>query len=211
MATGYERAGACAISVLTDEQYFGGSIADLGAIRATTDVPLLRKDFIIDEIQIYEAAAAGADAVLLIAAVLNDIALEKLRATAEDELGLDALVEVHTSEELHCAVGAGARIIGVNNRDLHTFQVDLEHTLQLRRRIRSRYRRVLGPLFPGYLFSCSQRWMAFCKQVKRVLFGFCFRSYSINRSTMDRSPPALRSRSSDNAASRNAPVNNSSA
>lgn len=131
VATRYQRGGACAISVLTDEQYFGGSIADLGAIRATTDLPLLRKDFIIDEIQIYEAAAAGADAVLLIAAVLNEVALEKLRATAEDELGLDALVEVHTSEELHCAVGAGARIIGVNNRDLHTFRTSLDTSERL--------------------------------------------------------------------------------
>src|SRR5205823_14200309 len=98
VATRYERGGACAISVLTDEQYFGGSILDLRAIRASTALPLLRKDFIIDEIQIYEAAAAGADAVLLIAAALDDDAIERLRATAEDELGLDAVVEVHTSE-----------------------------------------------------------------------------------------------------------------
>ncbi len=100
VATRYERGGACAISVLTDEQYFGGSIRDLGAIRESTVLPLLRKDFIIDEIQVYEAAAAGADALLLIAAALDDGALEKLRETAEDELGLDAVVEVHTSEEL---------------------------------------------------------------------------------------------------------------
>src|SRR5206468_7049684 len=126
VATRYERGGACAISVLTDEQYFGGSILDLGAIRASTALPLLRKDFIIDEIQIYEAAAVGADAVLLIAAALNDGALAKLRATAEDELGLDAVVEVHTSGELHRAVRAGARIIGVNNRDLRTFRTSLD-------------------------------------------------------------------------------------
>jgi indole-3-glycerol phosphate synthase len=125
VATRYERAGACAISVLTDEQYFGGSILDLGAIRASTALPLLRKDFIIDEIQIYEAAAVGANAVLLIAAALDDPALAKLRATAEDELGLDAVVEVHRSEELRRAVKAGARIIGVNNRDLRTFQTSL--------------------------------------------------------------------------------------
>ena len=131
IATRYERGGACAISVLTDEQYFGGSIADLSAIRATTDLPLLRKDFIIDEIQIYEAAAAGADAVLLIVAALDDGTLAKLRTTAEDELGLDALVEVHTSEELRCAVRAGARIIGVNNRDLRTFRTSLETSERL--------------------------------------------------------------------------------
>jgi indole-3-glycerol phosphate synthase len=126
VATRYERGGACAISVLTDEQYFGGSILDLGAIRASTALPVLRKDFVIDEIQIYEAAAVGADAVLLIAAALDDPALAKLRATAEDELGLDAVVEVHTSGELRRAVSTGARLIGVNNRDLRTFQTSLE-------------------------------------------------------------------------------------
>jgi indole-3-glycerol phosphate synthase len=131
VATRYERGGACAISVLTDEQYFGGSILDLGAIRASTALPLLRKDFIIDEIQIYEAAAVGADAVLLIAAALHAGALAKLRATAEDELGLDAVVEVHTSEELRRAVRTGARIIGVNNRDLRTFRTSLETSERL--------------------------------------------------------------------------------
>jgi indole-3-glycerol phosphate synthase len=131
VATRYERGGACAISILTDQQYFGGSILDLGAIRASTALPLLRKDFIIDEIQIYEAATVGADAVLLIAAALDDDALEKLRATAEDELGLDAVVEVHTSEELRRAVMTGARIIGVNNRDLRTFRTSLETSERL--------------------------------------------------------------------------------
>jgi indole-3-glycerol phosphate synthase len=131
VATRYERGGACAISVLTDEEYFGGSILDLGAIRASTALPLLRKDFIIDEIQIYEAATVGADAVLLIAAALDDAALAKLRATAEDELGLDAVVEVHTSEELHRVVRAGARIIGVNNRDLRTFRTSLKTSERL--------------------------------------------------------------------------------
>jgi indole-3-glycerol phosphate synthase len=131
VAARYERAGACAISVLTDEQYFGGSILDLVAIRASTALPLLRKDFIIDEIQIYEAAVVGADAVLLIAAALDDAALAKLLATAEDELSLDALVEVHTSGELRRAVMTGARIIGVNNRDLRTFQTSLETSERL--------------------------------------------------------------------------------
>ena len=131
VATRYERGGACAISVLTDEQYFGGSILDLGAIRASTALPLLRKDFIINEIQIYEAAAVGADAVLLIAAAVDDGALARLRATAEDELGLDAVVEVHTSEELRRAVRTGARIIGVNNRDLRTFRTSLKTSERL--------------------------------------------------------------------------------
>jgi len=131
VVTRYERGGACAISVLTDEEYFGGSILDLAAIRASTALPLLRKDFIVDEIQIYEAAAVGADALLLIVAALDDAALAKLRATMEDELGLDALVEVHTSEELHRAVRAGSRIIGVNNRDLRTFRTSLETSERL--------------------------------------------------------------------------------
>ena len=131
VAASYERGGACAISVLTDEHYFGGSILDLGTVRDSTALPLLRKDFIIDEIQIYEAATVGADAVLLIAAAVDDDALEKLRATAEDELGLDAVVEVHTSEELRRALNAGAKIIGVNNRDLRTFRTSLETSERL--------------------------------------------------------------------------------
>jgi indole-3-glycerol phosphate synthase len=122
----YERGGACAISVLTDEEYFGGSIADLSAVRASTGLPVLRKDFIIDAIQLYEGAVAGADAALLVAGALDDAALAQLRALAEDELGLDALVEVHTSEELRRALNAGARIIGVNNRDLRTFRISLK-------------------------------------------------------------------------------------
>ena len=126
VAARYERGGACAISVLTDEQYFGSSVSDLQAVRASTVLPLLRKDFIVDEIQIYEAAVVGADAVLLIAAALEDAPLAKLRAVAEDELGLDAVVEVHTAEELRRAVQAGARIIGVNNRDLRTFRTSLD-------------------------------------------------------------------------------------
>jgi indole-3-glycerol phosphate synthase len=124
-ARAYERGGACAISVLTEEEFFGGSIDDLIAIRAQTRLPILRKDFVVDPIQIYEAAVAGADAVLLIAAVLDDSLLEEMRTTAEDELGLDALIEVHTSAELERALKAGANLIGVNNRDLHTFEISL--------------------------------------------------------------------------------------
>src|SRR5881227_1895137 len=127
----YERGGACAISVLTDEEYFGGSIADLRAARSSTNLPLLRKDFIIDPIQILESAIAGADAVLLIVAALDDVSLGELRALAEDELGLDALVEVHTVQELRRAVNAGARIVGVNNRDLGTFQVSVSTSERL--------------------------------------------------------------------------------
>ncbi len=127
----YERGGACAISVLTDKEYFGGSINDLIDVRASTRLPILRKDFIIDPIQIYQAAIAGADAVLLIAALLDDSLLEKMRAMAEAELGLDALVEVHTTEELQRALNSGAKLIGVNNRDLRTFEVSLQTSERL--------------------------------------------------------------------------------
>jgi|ERR1700730_11585 len=121
----YEKAGACAISVLTEKHFFGGSIDDLLEICAITTLPVLRKDFIIHPAQIFEAAEAGADAVLLIAAVLDDEMLRELRSIAEAELGLDALVEVHTEKEMERAANCGAQIIGVNNRDLTTFEVSL--------------------------------------------------------------------------------------
>jgi indole-3-glycerol phosphate synthase len=130
-ARSYERGGACAISVLTDEKYFGGSISDLGAVRAATSLPILRKDFIIDPIQLYEAAIAGADTVLLIVAALEQTELATLRGLAEDELGLDAIIEVHDADELRRAVRAGARIIGVNNRDLRTFRTSLQTSERL--------------------------------------------------------------------------------
>jgi indole-3-glycerol phosphate synthase len=127
----YERGGACAISVLTDEEFFGGSIDDLSAVRSSTNLPVLRKDFIVDPIQIYEAASAGADAILLIVAALDEHSLRKMHNVAEDELGLDALFEVHTSDELRRAVAGGAKIIGVNNRDLDTFEVSLSASERL--------------------------------------------------------------------------------
>ena len=131
VARRYERGGACAISVLTDGEYFGGSLDDLSAARSNAKLPVLRKDFIIDPIQVYEAAIAGADAVLLIVAALDNALLGNLRKVAEDELGLDALVEVHTSDELRRALDAGAKVIGANNRDLKTFQVSLDTSERL--------------------------------------------------------------------------------
>jgi indole-3-glycerol phosphate synthase len=131
VARRYERGGACAISVLTDEEYFGGSLEDLSAARSSAKLPVLRKDFIIDPIQIYEAAVAGADAVLLIVAALDDALLGRLREVAEGELGLDALVEVHTAGELRRALDAGVKVIGVNNRDLKTFQISLNTSERL--------------------------------------------------------------------------------
>jgi indole-3-glycerol phosphate synthase len=126
IAKAYEAAGASAVSVLTEEDYFDGSLDDLHAVRRAILLPILRKDFIFEEYQVYESAAAGADAILLIVAALNDETLGRLLRIAEDELGMDALVEVHTKEEMVRAVNSGANLIGVNNRDLATFDVSLE-------------------------------------------------------------------------------------
>ncbi|GAO03636.1 indole-3-glycerol phosphate synthase TrpC [Anaeromyxobacter sp. PSR-1] len=120
----YAAAGAAAISVLTDGPGFGGSLEDLVAVRAAVDVPLLRKDFVVDRYQLLEARAAGADAALLIVAGLAQDVLRRL-LEACGELGLAALVEVHDDREAERALAAGARIVGVNNRNLHTFHVDL--------------------------------------------------------------------------------------
>ena len=128
---GYQAGGAVALSILTEEDYFDGALADLRAVKELVDLPVLRKDFVFDEYQIYESAAAGADAVLLIVAVLDDRELASLRRVAEDELGIDALVEVHNSEEMNRAASCGAKIVGVNNRDLRTFAVSLETSLLL--------------------------------------------------------------------------------
>jgi indole-3-glycerol phosphate synthase len=127
----YEAGGAAALSILTEEDFFRGSLRDLREAKESVRLPVLRKDFVFDEYQIFEAAAAGADAVLLIAAMLDDAALSELRRVAEDELGLDALVEAHTAEEMRRAGEAGARLVGVNNRDLRTFQVSLETSIEL--------------------------------------------------------------------------------
>lgn len=129
----YEAGGAIGISVLTEEDYFDGSLDDLKTVKTTVDLPVLRKDFVFDEYQVYESAAARADAILLIVAALDDETLSRLRRVAEDELGMDALVEVHTSEEMKRAVDSGATLIGVNNRDLRTFEVSLDTSLSLAR------------------------------------------------------------------------------
>lgn len=126
----YEHGGAAALSVLTDAESFQGSLDDLRAARSVTSVPVLRKDFTTSAFHIVEAAMAGADAILLIAAVLPGSQLRSLRELAE-EFGLAALVEVHDRAELDRAIDSGARIIGVNNRDLRTFEVRLETSLEL--------------------------------------------------------------------------------
>lgn len=125
IASLYEKAGACAISVLTEKHFFGGSIGDLREVRAVTRLPLLQKDFIFHPAQLFETAETGADAVLLIVAALDEETLGQLRSIAEDELGLDALVEVHTKEEMRRAKNIGAQLIGINNRDLSTLEISL--------------------------------------------------------------------------------------
>lgn len=130
VARRYEAAGAAALSVLTDEPFFGGRLAHLTQARAATRLPALRKDFVVDRWQIWEARAAGADAVLLIVAALGDAELRELLREAR-AVGVDALVEVHDRDQLERALLAGARLVGINNRDLRTLAVSLETSLTL--------------------------------------------------------------------------------
>lgn len=130
IAKAYERAGASCLSVLTDQEFFQGSLAYLRQIRNVVSLPLLRKDFILDELQVWEAVEWGADAILLIVSILTDQKLRELHALITGG-GLSALVEVHDEVELERALAAGARLIGVNNRDLKTFEVDLATTERL--------------------------------------------------------------------------------
>jgi indole-3-glycerol phosphate synthase len=134
IAKNYERAGANAISVLTDTKFFQGKLRDLKDVRAAVSIPLLRKDFVLDEIQIAESVANGADAILLIVAALEQKELGDLLDAAAS-YRLDALVEVHTREELNRALDAGAKIVGINNRNLATFDVDLAVTEELCREV----------------------------------------------------------------------------
>jgi len=129
-AVAYQDGGAAAISVLTEEDHFAGSIEELKQVRLAVDLPILRKDFVIDEYQIYESAAAGADAVLLIVSALKSESLKDFKTLA-NSLGLDAIIEVHDGNEMKGAVDIGAAIIGVNNRDLRTFDVTLDTSREL--------------------------------------------------------------------------------
>jgi len=130
----YQQAGARAISVLTDQKYFKGALSDLTSIHSAVKVPCLRKEFIVDEYQIYESRAAEADAILLIVRVLSDAQIKDYLDLAEG-LGMGVLVETHTVEEIERAISAGAHIIGVNNRDLSTFAVDINVTLSLKKHV----------------------------------------------------------------------------
>ena len=134
IAREYEKSGAAALSVLTEVHHFQGNLEDIARIRWATRIPILRKDFLVDPYQVLEARLAGADAVLLIAALLDTAALKLMREEAE-QTGMEALVEVHTASELERALEAGATLIGVNSRDLRTFEVSLDVCFDLVKRI----------------------------------------------------------------------------
>lgn len=154
-ARSYVSGGASAISVLTEERFFHGSLEHLEAIRGAVDLPLLRKDFTLDAYQLFEARAFGADAVLFIAAMLDRRVLRELCEQAA-ELGLDCLVEVHTETELAAAVDAGAHLLGINNRDLKTFAVDLATTERL------------APLVPAGMPAVCESGIDSPEQIRRV-------------------------------------------
>ncbi len=132
----YERGGAAAVSVLTDSPYFKGSLADLRQVRAAVSLPVLRKEFIISAYQVFESRAAGADAILLIARILEPVHLASLLALTHD-LGMDALVEIHNEEDYEAAHNAGAKLIGINNRNLATFDTDIRTAMNLTGLLRS--------------------------------------------------------------------------
>jgi len=155
VAQAYEVAGAAALSVLTEEAFFGGSLDDLHEARSATELPTLQKDFVLDPYQIWEASFAGADAVLLIAGILSDAELRALLAAADDA-GLDALVEVHAADELRRALGAGAYLLGVNNRDLRSMEVRLETALEL------------APLLPADVLAVAESGIRSGAAVRRL-------------------------------------------
>ena len=156
LARTYADNGAAAISVLTDEKYFQGRLSHLTDIRGAVRIPLLRKDFTIDEYQLWESRAAGADAILLIVAILEPALLRDFLAAAKG-LGLGALVEAHTAAEVDVALGAGATIVGINNRDLRTFETRLETTL------------ALLPTIPPGVTVVSESGFATADDVRRVV------------------------------------------
>jgi indole-3-glycerol phosphate synthase len=134
VVSAYERGGAAALSILTEGPSFGGSLEDLRAARATSRLPILRKDFVVERYQLLESLVAGADAVLLIVAALSEEELSRLQSEAL-ALGLSALVEVHHARELELAITGGARLVGINNRDLTTLEVDTRRTFELLPRV----------------------------------------------------------------------------
>jgi indole-3-glycerol phosphate synthase len=175
IASAYQRAGAAAISVLTEPAFFDGSLSHLEEVRRVVDLPVLRKDFTVDAYQIWEARVAGADAVLLIAAALDDDELVQLMDHAE-RAGLEALVEVHDEEELGRAVAAGATVVGVNNRDLKTLAVDLATS------------RRLAPLMPRNVTAVAESGLQTAADV-RALQELGYRGFLIGERFMSVEDP----------------------
>ena len=151
----YESGGAAALSVLTDREFFQGSLDDLASARSSVKLPVLRKDFTINEVHVIEAAAHGADAILLIAALLDEKEMRWFRELAE-QFRMDALVEVHDGNELSAALASGAKIIGVNNRDLRTFEVKLDTSLEL------------GEKIPAHIVKVAESGIHSSSDVKRL-------------------------------------------
>jgi indole-3-glycerol phosphate synthase len=175
IAKSYEQGGAAALSVLTDRQFFQGSIEDLEQARAATSLPVLRKDFTLDPYHIIQAAAAGADAVLLIVAALSDPELAELLAVAE-ERDLDALVEVHDERELDRALAAGADLIGINNRNLKTLQVSLGTSF------------ALAKLLPRNVLAVSESGIRTSDDIRRLIDAG-FQAFLIGESLMKQPDP----------------------
>ena len=176
IAHAYEQGGAACLSVLTEKQFFQGSLLDLDAARAAVSLPVLRKDFTLDRIQVFEAVANGADAILLIAAILDTHQLQTLRELASS-FGLASLVEVHDAPELQKAVDSGARIIGVNNRDLNTFQVSLDTSLRL------------SYLMPADVIRVSESGIASAADIE-LLSGAGFAAFLVGETLMRSLNPA---------------------
>lgn len=176
IAQGYEEAGAAAISVVTENKYFQGGLEIIPSLRWMSGLPLLRKDFIVDRYQILEARHAGADAVLLIVALLDTHALERLRVEAE-KLGMEVLVEVHSDNELERALEAGSTLIGVNNRDLRTFEVSLDVSLKL------------APLVPKQVAAISESGIRSAEDIGR-LTAAGYRGFLIGESLLRAASPS---------------------
>ncbi len=175
IAARYEQGGAAALSVLTDQQFFQGSLEHLDEARQATRLPVLRKDFTLDRYHLLEAAAAGADAVLLIVAALSNFQLRELLEQAE-ELDLEALVEVHGEDELYRAIDAGANLIGINNRNLKTLEVSLETSLHLADKI------------PSTALWISESGIRTPQDMKRLMDAGC-RAFLIGESLMKQADP----------------------
>jgi indole-3-glycerol phosphate synthase len=175
-AGAYARGGAACLSVLTDHEYFQGSLADLETARDAVNLPVLRKDFTIDRLQIFEAVAHGADAILLIVAILEAKALRDFRELAE-QFGMAALVEVHDEYELEKAIDSGASLIGVNNRNLDTFEVTLDTSLRLSERM------------PGEVLRVSESGIRSRNDID-LLRGAGYQAFLVGESLMRAADPA---------------------